>query len=180
MAKPVPFHEALLKATAELEAANASAAAAADAAIKLAEATEKLAAATKDMTIPPNLTAKPEFKGSDISVTVSPTRLSDAVIEVFVRDAAEIGEVAAEIVAVAYPPAGPPRIVEGIVWVLLPRKIRDAILGDAEEAYWQTIKRYNSRTLATADYVKEAIFAVLGGIRMSVANFILKLLKRSS
>src|SRR4051794_9575607 len=49
------------------------------------------------------------------------------------------------------PPAGPPKIIEQCVWLLLPRKLREAVIGDAEEAYWQTIRRYGSRA-ATLDY----------------------------
>lgn len=74
----------------------------------------------------------------------------------------------------------PPRIVECFIWLVLPRKVRDAILGDAEEAYWQTIDRYGSRTAATVDYCKEAFFAILGTLRMSVSQLISAVFRHSS
>ena len=74
----------------------------------------------------------------------------------------------------------PPRIVEGLIWLVLPRKVRDAILGDAEEAYWQTLDRYGCRTAAIVDYCKEAFFAILGTMRMSVSQLISAVFRHSS
>lgn len=74
---------------------------------------------------------------------------------------------------------GPPKIIEQCVWLLLPRTVRKAVLGDAEEAYWQTIHRYGSRRAATWDYGKEALFAVLFAIWTPVTK-LFSVLKRSS
>jgi hypothetical protein len=77
--------------------------------------------------------------------------------------------------------AGPPQFVEGIFWFVLPRKVREAILGDAAEAYAETMKRYGgSRFWASVDYCKEAVFAISGSLRMSAAQWISLLFKRSS
>ena len=56
---------------------------------------------------------------------------------------------------------GPPRIVENIIWFVLPRRLRDAVLGDAEESFRQTLSRGCSHRAACFDYCKEAMFAVL-------------------
>jgi len=66
----------------------------------------------------------------------------------------------------------PPKVVEGFFWLLLPRKHREGILGDAEEAYWQTIDRYGSRRIATVDYCKEAAFAILFATRVGVSSLL--------
>jgi hypothetical protein len=66
---------------------------------------------------------------------------------------------------------GPPRFVEQFVWMLLPRKSRDAIIGDAAEAYAETVKRYGRR-LATLDYCKEVLFAIIGSLRMRAGRLI--------
>lgn len=77
--------------------------------------------------------------------------------------------------------AKPPRIVEGVFWLVLPRKHREAIIGDAAEAYDQTLKRYGGRRwMATVDYIKEAVFASIAAFRMSVAQWVELILKRSS
>lgn len=75
----------------------------------------------------------------------------------------------------------PPRLVEGFVWLVLPRKLREAIMGDAAEAYTQTIQRYNGRRwMATLDYIKEAGFATFAAFRMSLAQWVQLIWKRSS
>jgi hypothetical protein len=77
--------------------------------------------------------------------------------------------------------AGPPRFVEGIFWFVLPRKVREAVMGDAAEAYAETMKRCGgSRFWASVDYCKEAVFAIIGSMRMSAAQWISLLFKRSS
>jgi hypothetical protein len=57
--------------------------------------------------------------------------------------------------------AGPPKAVENFLWFLLPRKTRDAVMGDAEEAFRETLGRGLSRRAASFDYAKEAVFAIL-------------------
>lgn len=56
--------------------------------------------------------------------------------------------------------ASPPRMIENIIWFALPRKVRDAVMGDAEEAYHETLQRYGRRA-ANWDYCKQAAFAIL-------------------
>lgn len=81
----------------------------------------------------------------------------------------------------APPSAAPPRFVEGVFWLLLPRKLRDAIIGDAAEAYAQTMQKYGSRRwVATLDYCKEALFASLAAMRMSATEWVQMLFRRSS
>jgi hypothetical protein len=77
------------------------------------------------------------------------------------------------------PVATPPRIVEMIFWLLLPRKVRGAIMGDAAEAFAETVKRYGPGW-ATLDYCKEALCAVLASTRLSLARGISLLFGRSS
>jgi len=77
------------------------------------------------------------------------------------------------------PVAPPPRIVELIFWLLLPRKHREAIMGDAAEAYAETVRRYG-RGWATVDYCKEAVFMTLASVRMSIAEWIRLVFRRSS
>lgn len=67
----------------------------------------------------------------------------------------------------------PPKIVEGFFWLILPRKHRDAILGDAEEAYWETIAKFGSRRMATCDYCKEAAYAILFALRQGSASLLI-------
>ena len=68
-------------------------------------------------------------------------------------------------------PTGPPRVIEQFVWMLLPRKNREAILGDAAEAYAETLRRYGRRW-ATWDYCKEVVFAITGSLRMQAGRWI--------
>jgi hypothetical protein len=82
-------------------------------------------------------------------------------------------------VAAPRPLGPPPKVVEMIFWLLLPGKHRQAIMGDAAEAYAETLKRYG-RGSATFDYCKEALFATIASMRMSMAQWIELLLKRSS
>ena len=78
-------------------------------------------------------------------------------------------------------PRPPPRLLEGFFWPVLPRKLRDAIMGDAAEAYVQTMRRYGgSRVVASIDYFKEAMFANFSALRMSAAEWVQLILKRSS
>ncbi len=52
----------------------------------------------------------------------------------------------------------PPPIAEGLFWLLLPCRERDAIMGDAMEAYAQTLAQYpNKRLAATLHYCKEGL-----------------------
>jgi hypothetical protein len=77
--------------------------------------------------------------------------------------------------------AGPPRFIEGIFWFVLPRKVREAVMGDAAEAYAETMKRCgDSRFWASVDYCKEAVFAIIGSMQMSAAQWISHLFRRSS
>jgi hypothetical protein len=82
------------------------------------------------------------------------------------------------------PPAMPPSFLQGVFWLVLPRKLRDAIMGDAAEAHAQTIQRYGSgfvgRSLAAVDYLKEALFASLSTLRMSAAQWIQLIFRSSS
>ena len=77
------------------------------------------------------------------------------------------------------PVSRPPQFLEGVFWIVLPRNLRDAIMGDATEAYHQTMERYGSRALATLDYFKEALFAILASLRMSAAQWIQQIFRRS-
>lgn len=78
-------------------------------------------------------------------------------------------------------PICPPKFLEAIFWLLLPRKLRDAIMGDAAEAFAQTMNRYpGRRVFATADYCKEALFAIFGAMRLSLAQCIGQMFRKSS
>ncbi len=56
--------------------------------------------------------------------------------------------------------ATPPKAVERFFWFVLPASERHVILGDAEEAYRQTWKRYG-RSAAEFDYAKELLGAAI-------------------
>jgi hypothetical protein len=54
-------------------------------------------------------------------------------------------------------------------------------MGDAAEAYAETKKRCGgSRFWASLDYSKEVVFAIIGAVRMSAAQWVSLLLKLRS
>lgn len=74
----------------------------------------------------------------------------------------------------------PLKLAETLLWLLLPRKVRGAVIGDAREAYVDTLRRYpNAHWIANLDFYKEALFGILASARISLASFIDLLLRRS-
>lgn len=67
------------------------------------------------------------------------------------------------------PIASPPRLLEKFLWLTLPAGLRDALLGDAEEAFNATLPKYGLRA-ARWDYFKEVVFGVGGAILMLYAQ----------
>lgn len=63
----------------------------------------------------------------------------------------------------------PPRMLEKFLWLTLPSGVRDALLGDAEEAFNATLPKYGLRA-AQWDYVKEVVFGVGGALLMLYAK----------
>lgn len=73
----------------------------------------------------------------------------------------------------------PPRHLEVAFRILLPARVRDAILGDAQEAFNDTLQRSQSRRIATADYAKEILYAIISATWMRLEK-VIALLRRGS
>lgn len=73
----------------------------------------------------------------------------------------------------------PPAILQLVFRILLPARVRDAVLGDAQEAYNDTLGRSGRPWVATTDYVKEVLYATVGGTWMRIERLI-SLLRRGS
>jgi len=67
-------------------------------------------------------------------------------------------------------PASPPRMLEKFLWLTLPAGLRDAILGDAEESFNETLSKFGSIRLARWNYFKEVVYGVSGALLMLYAR----------
>jgi hypothetical protein len=76
-------------------------------------------------------------------------------------------------------PLPPPKIVKDLIWLVLPRRVRDAVLGDAEEAYRQSLAEGYSYRAASFDYAKEAVFAILFSLWSPVLRLLASFRKSS-
>lgn len=76
-------------------------------------------------------------------------------------------------------PSEPPALLQIVFRVLLPARVRDAVLGDAQEAYNDTLKRSARPWVATIDYIKEVLYATVGGTWLRLERLI-SLLRRGS